>query len=57
MIAAVDASLRRLKTDYIDLYHIHSWDPETPVDETLAALDDLRRAGKVRYAGCCNFAA
>ncbi len=57
VIAACDASLRRLKTDYVDLYYIHRWDPETPVDETLEAFDDLRRAGKIRYAGCSNVAA
>ena len=57
VIAACDASLRRLKTDYIDLYYIHRWDPETPIDETLSAFDDLRRAGKIRYAGCSNIAA
>ncbi len=52
----VDVSLRRLRTDYIDLYQIHWWDPNTPIEETLRALDDLIRAGKVRYAGCSNFA-
>jgi aryl-alcohol dehydrogenase (NADP+) len=57
VIAACEASLRRLKTDYVDLYYIHRWDPDTPVDETLAAFDDLRRAGKIRYAGCSNVAA
>ncbi|HEX3465619.1 MAG TPA: aldo/keto reductase [Candidatus Elarobacter sp.] len=57
VIDACDASLRRLRTDFIDLYYIHRWDPETPVDETLAAFDDLRRAGKIRYAGCSNIAA
>ena len=57
VIAACDASLRRLKTDYVDLYYIHRWDSETPVDETLEAFDDLRRAGKIRYAGCSNIAA
>ena len=46
-----------VRTDFIDLYYIHRWDPETPVDETLAAFDDLRRAGKIRYAGCSNIAA
>ena len=46
--------MRRLKTDYIDLYQIHMWDDETPIDETLEAFDDLRRAGKIRYAGCSN---
>ncbi|HEY0381428.1 MAG TPA: aldo/keto reductase [Candidatus Elarobacter sp.] len=57
VIAACDASLRRLRTDYIDLYYIHRWDAETPIDETLSAFDDLRRAGKIRYAGCSNVAA
>ncbi len=57
VVAACEASLRRLKTDYIDLYYIHRWDAETPIDETLAAFDDLRRAGKIRYAGCSNVAA
>ena len=52
---AVDASLRRLQTDYIDLYQLHGYDTETPIDETLSALDDLVRAGKVRYTGCSNF--
>jgi aryl-alcohol dehydrogenase-like predicted oxidoreductase len=54
---AVDASLRRLKTDDIDLYYFHYPDPETPIQETLQALDDLVRSGKVRYIGCSNFAA
>ncbi|NUM49005.1 MAG: aldo/keto reductase [Anaerolineales bacterium] len=54
---AVHASLRRLDTDYIDLYQVHSWDGETPLEETLRALDDLIRAGKVRYVGHSNFAA
>lgn len=52
---AVDASLRRLGTDYIDLYQLHQDDPEAPLDETLGALDALVRAGKVRYIGCSNF--
>jgi aryl-alcohol dehydrogenase-like predicted oxidoreductase len=56
VMTAVDASLARLGTDYIDLYQMHAPDPETPIDETLAALDDLVRAGKVRYIGCSNFA-
>ncbi|MBA3469905.1 MAG: aldo/keto reductase [Herpetosiphonaceae bacterium] len=51
---AVDASLRRLQTDYIDLYQTHSPDDETPIDETLRALDDLVHSGKVRYIGCSN---
>jgi aryl-alcohol dehydrogenase-like predicted oxidoreductase len=56
VMQAVEASLKRLGTDYIDLYQIHRPDPDTPVDETLRALDDLVRQGKVRYAGCSNFA-
>ena len=55
VIAAAEASLRRLGTDYIDVYQIHQPDPETPQEETLAALDDLVRAGKVRYLGNSNF--
>lgn len=54
---AVDASLKRLQTDYIDLYQVHRFDPETPLEETLSALDDLVKSGKVRYIGCSNFAA
>jgi 1-deoxyxylulose-5-phosphate synthase len=53
----VDHSLRRLKTDYIDLYQVHRFDPNTPLEETLRALDDLVHQGKVRYIGCSNFAA
>ena len=51
ILDAVDRSLRALGTDYIDLYQIHRWDPSTPLDETLRALDDIVRAGKVRYLG------
>ena len=51
IIAACENSLRRLQTDYIDLYWLHNWDVHTPIDETLAALEDLVRAGKVRYLG------
>ena len=51
ILSAIDASLRRLQTDYIDLYQLHGYDPETPIDETLQALDDIVRAGKVRYVG------
>ncbi|MFJ3791473.1 aldo/keto reductase [Kitasatospora sp. NPDC090091] len=54
---ALDASLRRLGTDYIDLYQCHQWDPGTPIDETMATLDDFVRSGKVRYVGCSNFTA
>jgi len=55
ILAAVDASLRRLQTDYIDLYQLHGYDQATPIDETLGTLDDLVHAGKVRYIGCSNF--
>lgn len=54
---AVDASLRRLGTDFIDLYQVHMYDTETPLDETLEALNDIVRSGKVRYIGCSNFLA
>jgi aryl-alcohol dehydrogenase (NADP+) len=54
---AVDASLRRLGIDHIDLYQLHSFDTETPIEESLAALDDVVRQGKVGYLGCSNFAA
>jgi 1-deoxyxylulose-5-phosphate synthase len=55
IMSAVDASLRRLQTDYIDLYQLHGYDYQTPIDETLGALDDLVHSGKVRYIGCSNF--
>lgn len=54
---AVEASLKRLQTDVIDLYQIHRWDPNVPVEETLETLNDLVRQGKVRYLGCSNLAA
>ena len=54
IMSAVEASLSRLKTDYIDLYQIHGPDPETPMEETLRALSDLIKQGKVRYIGCSN---
>ena len=57
LMGAVEDSLRRLNTDYIDLYQLHTPDPETPQEETLEALTDLVRVGKVRYIGCSNFAA
>jgi aryl-alcohol dehydrogenase (NADP+) len=57
VLDAIDASLRRLGTDYVDLYQLHQPDPETPIDETLRALDDVVRAGKARYVGCSNFLA
>lgn len=55
IINACEGSLRRLGTDYIDLYQVHLFDPHTPLEETLRALDDLVRQGKVRYIGCSNF--
>jgi aryl-alcohol dehydrogenase-like predicted oxidoreductase len=57
IVEGVEASLRRLQTDYIDLYQMHRPDPDTPIEETLRALDDLVRAGKVRYIGASNYAA
>lgn len=57
VLAACDASLGRLGTDYIDLYQVHGWDVLTPMEETLRALDDLVRQGKVRYLGCSNWSA
>ena len=57
IVRAVEASLRRLQTDYIDLYQVHTPDPQTPIEETLRAFDDLVRAGKVRWIGHSNFAA
>ncbi len=57
LMEACEASLRRLQTDYIDLYQIHGPDPRTPIEETLRTLDDLTRQGKIRYAGCSNFPA
>ena len=57
VMSAVEASLQRLGTDWIDLYQMHYPDPATPIEETLRALDDLVRQGKVRYVGCSNFAA
>jgi aryl-alcohol dehydrogenase-like predicted oxidoreductase len=56
LIASVEASLRRLRTDYIDLYQVHEWDGQTPLEETLDTLDTLVRAGKLRYVGCSNYA-
>jgi aryl-alcohol dehydrogenase-like predicted oxidoreductase len=57
IMSAVEASLRRLRTDWIDLYQQHRPDPETPIEETLRALEDLVRQGKVRYIGCSNLVA
>jgi aryl-alcohol dehydrogenase (NADP+) len=57
ILAAIDASLRRLQTDYVDLYQAHHPDNDTPIDETLRALDDVVRAGKARYVGCSNYPA
>jgi len=55
LVRAVEGSLRRLGTDYIDLYQLHGFDALTPVEETLSTLDDLIKAGKIRYIGCSNF--
>ncbi len=57
IMQAVEASLRRLKTDWIDLYQLHRPDAQTPIEETLRALDDLVKAGKVRFIGCSNLSA
>jgi aryl-alcohol dehydrogenase-like predicted oxidoreductase len=56
LIESCEASLRRLQTDHIDLYQVHEWDGQTPLEETLGALEHLVRSGKVRYVGCSNFA-
>jgi aryl-alcohol dehydrogenase-like predicted oxidoreductase len=56
IMEAVEDSLKRLKTDWLDLYQVHRFDPLTPIEETLRALDDLVRSGKVRYVGCSNWA-
>jgi len=55
ILDAIEGSLRRLCTNYVDLYQLHQPDPETPIDETLRALDDVVRSGKARYVGCSNF--
>src|SRR5690606_20054629 len=55
IIAACEASLKRLRTDHLDLYQAHKWDGQTPVEEFMEAFDSLVRAGKVRYVGCSNF--
>jgi aryl-alcohol dehydrogenase-like predicted oxidoreductase len=55
IVSGVESSLRRLNTDYIDLYQVHCWDPATPLDETLSTLDTLVRSGKVRYIGASNY--
>jgi aryl-alcohol dehydrogenase (NADP+) len=57
LMASIDASLKRLGTDYVDLYQIHRYDPETPIEETLRALDDIVRSGKARYVGASSMAA
>jgi len=57
LMDAIDGSLRRLGVDHVDLYQIHRWDPDTPIDETLRALDDIVRAGKARYIGASSMAA
>ncbi|MEA3503390.1 MAG: aldo/keto reductase [Actinomycetota bacterium] len=55
LTSAVDASLRRLRTNVIDLYQVHCWDPHTPIEETLEALADMVREGKVRFVGVSNY--
>ena len=57
IITAVENSLKRLSTDYIDLYQLHYWDPDCPIDETINTLNDMVHQGKIRYLGCSNFAA
>ena len=57
ILKAIEASLRRLQTDYVDLYQVHAPDPDTPIDETLGALDAIVQSGKARYVGCSNFKA
>ncbi|MCW5934461.1 MAG: aldo/keto reductase [Fimbriimonadia bacterium] len=57
LMAQLEISLKRLQTDYVDLYQVHRWDDETPLEETLKTLDDMVRQGKARYIGCSNFAA
>ena len=57
ILREIDRSLQRLQTDYIDVYLVHVYDQTTPLEETVRALDDVVRAGKVRYVGCCNYAA
>jgi aryl-alcohol dehydrogenase-like predicted oxidoreductase len=57
LIAECERSLKRLRTDWIDLYQVHQWDGETPIEETMEALDSLVHSGKVRYVGCSNFSA
>jgi aryl-alcohol dehydrogenase-like predicted oxidoreductase len=56
VLAGLDASLRRLRTDYVDLYQVHGWDDDTPLEETMGVLNEVVTAGKVRYLGCSNFA-
>ena len=57
ILRSLEGSLRRLGTDYIDLYQLHGWDGQTPLEETLATLDEVVRSGKVRYVGCSNYSA
>ena len=55
LISECEASLKRLSRDHIDLYQLHEWDGQTPLEETMEAMDSLQRSGKVRYIGCSNF--
>ena len=57
LVGEVEKSLKRLRRDHIDLFYLHEWDGETPLEETMSALDDLVRAGKIRYIGASNFSA
>ena len=57
ILREIEGTLRRLETDHLDVYLVHVYDPETPLEETVRALDDVVRSGKARYVGCCNYAA
>jgi 1-deoxyxylulose-5-phosphate synthase len=57
ILREIEGTLRRLQTDHVDIYLVHAYDPETPLEETVRALDDVVRSGKARYVGCCNYAA
>ncbi len=57
ILREIEGTLRRLQTDHVDIYLVHTYDSETPLEETVRALDDVVRSGKARYVGCCNYAA